>query len=199
MLLDRAVLSYVLLAPAGGNDDAGSQPAVPAAAAAVPPIQASRTTEGDDQASRLWRACRRRKRQPETITIEELAGRGAEQLMTELAQFATAEPIPVYFDEDLQPTTDTNRCCVASTLTGYVGKYLKHMRNIHPNHPDWKDLKKDESPSWWPSLCQACYDKASRNQIKWQGHYYEWGVGETRPLYLDLDANDGDHPLKKCD
>ena len=33
--------------------------------------------------------------------------------------------------------------------------------------------------------------------MKWQG-YYEWVMEEICPLYLDLGAVDGEHPLNHC-
>ena len=72
------------------------------------------------------------------------------------------------------------------------------MRNIDTDHPDWKDLRKDDSPSWCPSMRQSRYEKASGNQIKGKG-YYDWGTEEILPLYLDLDGVDREHPLKHCD
>ena len=41
-------------------------------------------------------------------------------------------------------------------------------------------------------------DRATKNQIQFQGHY-EWGTRDIKLLYLNLDAADGDHPLKFCD
>ena len=98
----------------------------------------------------------------DTTTLSLVQGRRVEQLLTELCQFATDMhmPLPVYFDEELRPTTNSNRCCIASTLALYGGKYLKHMRSICPDYPDWKDLGKDDViPSWWTSLCLALIDR----------------------------------------
>ena len=160
------ILSHILFAPSAGVGGAN----------AIPIIQAGRTDKHDYRESLLWRSCRKNNRQPKIITIEELAGCRAEQLTTQLCQFSKVQPIPVYFYQDLNPITETNRCCVASTLTGCVGKYIKYMRNIDIDNPYWKDLQKDESPSCWPSMRQAFYEKSSVNQIKWQDHY-EWGMG----------------------
>ena len=215
MLFDRAALSYVYCAPAGGDSADGSsgvsgiaasaaaaasEAAAPAAPAAgsTPHVQAGRTTSHDTQASRLWKACRKKNGQSENIDPLELADGGAEQLVTELCQFATSQPIPIWFDENLQPTTNSKRSCVASTLVGYLGKYLKHLRTIDRDHPDWANIPHNKYPLWWTSLRQALLDRATANQMKWQGDI-EWGVGDTRPLYLDLNAKDGDHPLKCCD
>ena len=53
-------------------------------------------------------------------------------------------------------------------------------------------------PSRWTALCLVLIDRATKNQIRFQGHY-KWGTRDIRSLYLDLDAVDGDHPLKFCD
>ena len=96
----------------------------------------------------------------DTTTLSLVQGRRAEQLLTELCQFATDMLLPVYFDEELRPTTNSNRCCIASTLALYGGKYLKHMRSICPDYPYWKDLGKDDViPSWWTFLRLALIDR----------------------------------------
>ncbi len=84
MLFDTTTLSHVFSSPVDTGDGVASSGAPP-----PPIIQADRTQEGDVHASRLWRVCRRKNKQPEEITAEELQGRGAEQLLTELCQFAT--------------------------------------------------------------------------------------------------------------
>ena len=48
----------------------------------MPIIKIGRTEKYYDRVSRLWYACRQNNKQPKTITIEELAGRGAEKLTT---------------------------------------------------------------------------------------------------------------------
>ena len=102
-------------------------------------------------------ACLQKKnRQPEIITIEELAGHGEEQLTTKMCEFAIAQLITVYFDLDLNPTFEINRCCVASTLTGCVRKYIKHMHNKDNDHPYQKYLRKDKFPACWPYMRQLC-------------------------------------------
>ena len=128
------IISYVFFAPADGVGEANS----------MPNIQIGLTDKHDDQVSQLWHACRKNYRQPEIITIEELSGRGAEQLTTYLWKFSTLQTIPLNFYQELNPTTETSMCCVASTLMGYFGKYTNHMHNIDTDHPDWKDLSKDE-------------------------------------------------------
>ena len=35
-------------------------------------------------------------------------------------------------------------------------------------------------------------------KIKWQGRY-DWGTGEIRPFYIDINAIYGEHPLKHFD
>jgi len=127
-----------------------------------------------------------------------LEGSGAEYTIMELAQFVLKQPIPIHFNDDLQPTSESNRCLTATVLTGYIGKYLKYLRKIDPDHPDWIGKKENEYPSWWTEIRPKIIDRAQNNQIKWQGKL-SFGVPGIRALYLDLDAHDGDHPLKYCD
>lgn len=166
-------------------------------------IQKKNTGDHDDSAARLWRICRDRNRQPVDMSKEEIEGRGAEHLLTEFVTFATAQPIPINFDDDLNPRGQSNRCCVATTLTGYGGKYLKRLREIYPDHPDWKDLRGNEVPKWWTALRAAMFARCSDNQMKWQGKY-EWGTTGKRPLYIDLGVDLGEdpeksNPLQRCD
>lgn len=163
------------------------------------PLQKQNTDTGDDSAARLWAIFRKEKGLPPVPTREELEGSGAETAVLELSIFALARPIPIHFDDNLQPTTNTNRCCTATTLVGYLGKYIKLFRGIYPEHPDWKDLKKpDDVPQWWTEMRKTVFSRATDNQIKWQGSY-EFGVGSVRALYLDLGALEGENPLKFCD
>ena len=109
------------------------------------------------------------------MTAEELQGCRAEQLLTELCQFATDVPLPVYFDEELY-------CINSGTLWRKISQaYVYHF----------------DVPSRWTALCLVLIDQATKNQIRFQGHY-KWGTRDIRSLYLDLDAVDGDHPLKFC-
>lgn len=75
---------------------------------------------------------------------------------------------------------------------------MKYLRKIDPDHPDWIGKKENEYPSWWTEIRPKIMDRAQNNQIKWQGTF-SFGVPGIRALYLDLDAHDGDHPLKYCD
>lgn len=161
-------------------------------------VQSANTDRVDDSAARLWAIERRQNKKSEIPTEAELEGSGAEATVFELAVFALARPIPIKFDENLQPTTETNRCLTASVLTGYVGKYLKYLRDLYPNHPDWKGMRDDEFPQWWTRMRESIETNATNNQIKWQGSY-EFGAADVRPLYLDLGAKEGEHNLKFCD
>lgn len=104
------------------------------------PLQKPNTDKVDKSASRLWTIFRREKGLPAEPTMQEIEGDGAESGILGLALFVLSRPIPIFFDEDLKPTTDSNRCATASTLAGYVGKYLKYFQQIYPDHPEWKDL-----------------------------------------------------------
>ena len=164
-----------------------------------PQIQARSTERHDNSAERLWKIVRKNNGQPVSISKAELAGRGAEHLCNEFALFVLAQPIPLKFDDNLNPTTNTSRACVGTTLVGYLGKYFKEMRRVDPDHPDWKDLiRNDTFPRWYTALRSSMEERAASNQITWQGAY-EWGVTGKRPLYIDLGATKGDNPLKFCD
>lgn len=45
---------------------------------------------------------------------------------------------------------------------------------------------------------KSIMDRAHDNQIKWMGQF-EFGAADIRPLYLELGALEGEHPLKFCD
>lgn len=161
-------------------------------------LQNTNTAAVDDAASRLWAVYRSGKALPKTPTKEEIEGNGAEAAVLELAIFALSRPIPIMFDANLKPTTDTNRCVTGQTLVEYIGKYLKKLREIDPDHADWKNLKPTEFPPWWTVMRKSILNRSYDNQIKWQGEF-EFGAADIRPLYLDLGAVKGDNPLRFCD
>ena len=99
-------------------------------------MQSNRTDSHDNAAGQLWLICRQKNGQHDTPTKEELSERGTKQLTTELCHFITSQPIPIYFDVNLKPTTESNRCCVETTLVGYVGEYVKLMCHIDHDHPN---------------------------------------------------------------
>lgn len=166
-------------------------------------LQALNTLSVDKSAFNLWRAFRKNMKLPITPEIKEIENDGAQDIMMELCIFASSRPIPLNFDEDLMPPESQthNRCVKASTLGKYVGKALKFLRGIYPQHPDWKDLDPRDNtkvPYWWTSIKDAFIDKCNRNEMKYQGDA-SWGDSNTHPLYLDLGAGPSDAPLRQCD
>ena len=71
MLFDTTTLSHVFSSPVDTGDGVASLGAPP-----PPIIQADHTKEGDVQASRLWRACRRKNKQPRDYSIGVTRPRG---------------------------------------------------------------------------------------------------------------------------
>ena len=150
------ILSHICFASDGGVG--GSN--------AVLIIQAGRTDKHDDQASRLWRECRKIICNPKSLQLRNFQVAKQSNLPPNCAKMKYHSQFH-FFYQYLNPTTKTNRCCAAYTLTVYVGKYIKHMRNIDTDLPNWKYLCKDEPRFWWLSMNQACYGKASgkKNQV----------------------------------
>ena len=117
MQLDRLALYHILLAPAQGDREnsavggtASGMSGVSHASLVPPrPIQSNRTDSHDNAAERLWLICRQKNGQHDTPTKEELSERGTKQLTTELCHFITSQPIPIYLDDNLKPTTESNR------------------------------------------------------------------------------------------
>jgi hypothetical protein len=100
--------------------------------------------------------------------------------------------IPAYFDDNLQPSnTESIRCCTTSTLAQYVGQHLKKIRQDHPQHPDWKDLRASDSPSWWTPMREAFVKESQHFQLSHSGDLI-FGATKIRPLYKD----NGNKPIR---
>lgn len=167
-------------------------------------LQSARTVDHDVQAVRLYVNYRRAYEKSDVPTKEELEGRGAEMEMIQFCVFCADGPIPHAFDENMQPPKDSDgnvKCLVSSVIVGYVGKYLKLLRSIYPDHPDWSHIpaSSNEGPSWWKPLKDQLPKRCTNNELTYQGDFV-WGDMENRALYPDLEDEGefGDHPLRKC-
>jgi len=163
-------------------------------------LQSARTVDHDTQAVRLYVNYRRAYEKSDVPTKKELEGRGAEMEMIQCCVFCADGPIPHAFDENMQPPKDSegNVKC-PSVIVGYVGKYLKLLRSIYPDHPDWSHIpaSSNEGPSWWKPLKDQLSKRCTNNELTYQGDFV-WGDMENRALYPDLEDEGefGDHPLR---
>ena len=93
---------------------------------------------------------------PEEMTPAEIGGDNAEHYMSQLCIFASTHIFPYNFTVNLErpPNSTSNRCVTPKTLQNYLGKVLKDLRALSPDHEDWINLKKEEVPDWWTAI--AC-------------------------------------------
>ena len=135
------------------------------------------------------------------ITLDKLAGDGAESIIMELCRWASSRAIPLNFTALLeQPANSTcNRLVTPKTILKYIGKIVKYLREVDPNHPDWVNLpsKQDAVPKWWSEFIPLFRKSARSFELQYQGDGV-FGVNDIKPLYQDLglDDNNGSHPLR---
>eukprot|EP00956_Cyclotella_meneghiniana_P000381 scaffold437_cov73-Cyclotella_meneghiniana.AAC.1 len=110
----------------------------------------SSTLYTNTAAARLATGYRNLRQLPSVITREELEGENLEEyIVCGLGAYCTNNAIPRNFDKYLNSTNeDDNHCCMTTTLLNYIGQHLNYIRvTVYPDHPDFKDLKKDEHPT----------------------------------------------------
>jgi hypothetical protein len=83
----------------------------------------------------------------------------ADNLENEILGYAiwcSSTPIPRYFDDNLQPRSQSQegqmKLLATSTLSKYIGKAILQIRRKFPNHPDFASLKPTDVPEWWTRM-----------------------------------------------
>jgi hypothetical protein len=166
---------------------------------ALPIGQAQSTAYADTSARRLSNAIRKERGLPPKPTAAEMENDNVEHYMTQFCGWAPAnQGIPTYFNEDLSPSSNSKKCCTASTLIGYIGKHLKEICELLPAHPDWKDLPKDQHPQWWTHLRSEFLTAAYRYQMNQTGDE-TFGESDILPLYKDLKGVREHDVFSQCD
>jgi hypothetical protein len=80
-------------------------------------------------------------------TAPEMENDNFKHYMTLFCGWAANQGIPTYFNEDLSLSSNSKKCCTASTLiAGYIGKHVREIHELLPAHPDWKAFPKDQHP-----------------------------------------------------
>lgn len=161
------------------------------------------TLRNDASAYRLWVAYRKSRDRPAEISRDELVD--AESIVIDLCRFTASRFIPINFDEDLQrpPNSKSNRLVTSDVLEKYIGKIIKFFREVHPEHPDWKDLDKNDKkavPEFWKNLKPGYRKDVQLFHLLYRGDGVI-GLEDIRPLYdcLGLDDEGGKYPHRLCD
>eukprot|EP00804_Cyclotella_cryptica_P012195 CCRYP_009881-RA/>CCRYP_009881-RA protein AED:0.04 eAED:0.01 QI:0/0/0/1/1/1/2/0/500 len=162
----------------------------------------SSTLDTNTAASRLATGYRKLRQLPTVITREELEGENLEEyIVCGLGAYCTNNAIPRNFDEYLNSTNeDDNHCCMTTTLLNYIGQHLNYIRvTVYPDHPDFKNLKKDEHPPWYTAFRADFTSACNKFQLLSTGDHLFEGH-DTQPLYRDVgDGKYGVNPFGKCD
>mmetsp|Transcript_21136 Transcript_21136/g.33149 ORF Transcript_21136/g.33149 Transcript_21136/m.33149 type:complete len:441 (+) Transcript_21136:103-1425(+) len=161
------------------------------------------TLRNDQSAFRLWVAYRKSRDRPAEIGREELVE--AESIVIDLCRFTASRFIPINFNEDLQrpPNSTSNRLVTSDVLEKYIGKIIKHFREVYPDHPDWKDLDQNDKkavPDFWKNLKPGFRKEIQLFHLLYRGDGII-GLEDIRPLYdcLGLDDEEGKYPHRLCD
>lgn len=175
--------------------------------------KAANTTDRQDSALNLLCAFRREMGLPEVPTKIEYEVDNLRDFIVRMCNWVETRPIPIFFDRDLKPTTNTKRCCKETTLAGYMGQILQWLRRQLPDHEEFADLDpKDDkaAPEWWTYLRKSFIENCIKFQNV-QGGDFTFGTEDIRPLYRDLGCGyEGDenpdyewdkdeHPMSHCD
>lgn len=175
--------------------------------------KADNTEKRTNAALFLFKAYRKSMKLPDTPTQAEFEVDNLRVFFVRLCNWAESRPIPIHFDENLNPTTATTRCCTEDTLAGYVGQILQWLRRQIPHHEEFVGLHpKDHkaAPEWWSHLRSSFIENCVKFQNVNCGDH-TFGLEEIRPLYRDLgwsyepdtdresEWNISEHPLSRCD
>ena len=93
---------------------------------------------------------------PVAMNYDEIRGENLQLYFTNFLTWLSTTPIPIYghFDDNLLPTNPSNKQrATVRTLLLYIGKVFKAIRQVFPNHEDYKNKDVDTFfPDWYSSL-----------------------------------------------
>lgn len=122
------------------------------------------------------------------MQLLEIEGDNLESEICGFCMWIANTRIPAYFDENLQPRSSNRegpvRLLMPSSLTKYVGKTVKLIRNKFPGHPDFDGLKENEVPKWWTTMRPLFETQVTRFHMC-LGSDFTFGDTTVRPLYSD--------------
>ncbi|KAG7374498.1 hypothetical protein IV203_013593 [Nitzschia inconspicua] len=177
------------------NDDNGwNNIRVMSSAATVPtPGQSPSNVRGRDAAKKVVAAYRRSSGLPDDVTWEEIKGENLKSLTASMCFWLASRSIPSKgFDENLQPTRpDNNQRLTSDTLVYYVGLWLTQVRDMFPQHEDFKESNPKATTPWWTEMRSGFAKAASKYQIS-QGDDVVFGLDKMLPLYKDNKRPIGD-------
>ena len=119
----------------------------------------------ENAAGRFVAAFRRINGLPDNIHPDEIHDGNLEYYISNIFEFAARRAIPTNFDDNFNPTGDSNRCLTTNTLLGYVGQHLKIIRKEYPLHRSFISLDAKDFPLWYTAL-RECFKKEHDRFIK---------------------------------
>ena len=78
---------------------------------------------------------------PVAMNYDEIQGENLQLYFTNFLTWLSTTPIPIYghFDDNLLPTNPSNKQrATVGTLLLYIGKVFKAIRQVFPNHEDYR-------------------------------------------------------------
>ena len=164
---------------------------------------ASSTLVGYKAALKLHDAYRRFIGVPVGMNYDEIRADNLELYFTKFLSWLSKTPIPLNgkFDENLLPTNPTNKQrATIGTLLLYIGKIFKAIRQVFPDHEDYKNKALDTFfPDWYTSLRKEFDTEHTRFTLDNPDGELVFGVTKIRPLYRDNGNLFGKSPFSYCD
>ena len=140
---------------------------------------------------------------PVAMNYDEIRGENLQLYFTNFLTWLSTTPIPIYghFDDNMLPTNPSNKQrATVRTLLLYIGKVFKAIRQVFPNHEDYKNKDVDTFfPDWYSSLRKEFDTEHTRFTLDNPDGELVFGVTKTRPLYRDNGKLFGKNPFSYCD
>jgi len=112
----------------------------------------------------------------------EIEADNLQNLFLIIAHEFSTRPIPANADENLMPRNPNNkRCCMATTLTKYIGQLKVYLMEKFPQHPDFAQ---GQDPSWYKNLINQFERDCNRFHMNIKGNEdIVFGDTTVNPLY----------------
>lgn len=103
-----------------------------------------------------------------------------------IAEEFSTRPIPANADENLMPRNKSNKkCCMATTLSKYIGQLKSYLMEKFPHHPDFANK---QDPSWYKNLINQFERDCNRFHMNIKGNEdIVFGDTTVNPLYRGRD------------
>lgn len=114
------------------------------------------------------------------IHPDEIHDGNLQYYISNIFEFASRRAIPTNFDDNFNPTGDSNRCLTTNTLLGYVGQHLKFIRKENPLHRSFINLETKDFPLWYTELRDSFKKEHDRFIKSCSNGMYSLILGDTQ-------------------